>query len=77
MRIPRIYIKQQLTPHSHLELNAETSHYINKVLRMEVGRNLIVLTAMAVNIVHPLSRLQKKQHRLTLVNSSQPIENHH
>ena len=42
MRIPRIYTAQQLDENSVLTLDEQASQHCLKVLRMEVGRELIL-----------------------------------
>jgi 16S rRNA (uracil1498-N3)-methyltransferase len=42
MRIPRIYTAQQLNANSLIELAEAPSHHLSKVLRMQVGRELIL-----------------------------------
>lgn len=41
MRIPRVFINEPLSAKARLDLSAETSHYLLKVLRMGEGRELI------------------------------------
>ena len=41
MRIPRIFIHQPLSANTSVVLSEDQSHYLNKVLRMQVGRELI------------------------------------
>lgn len=42
MRIPRIFTSQRLTLNSNLILEEAPSHHLSKVLRMQVGRELIL-----------------------------------
>ncbi len=42
MRIPRIYTSTQLELDNEIQLSDSTSHYLLKVLRMEVGRELVI-----------------------------------
>lgn len=41
MRIPRIFIHQPLNANTSVLLSEDQSHYLSKVLRMQVGRELI------------------------------------
>lgn len=42
MRIPRLYIDQDLSPDSECELPTSRAHYLSNVLRLQPGRLLIV-----------------------------------
>ncbi|WP_096086945.1 16S rRNA (uracil(1498)-N(3))-methyltransferase [Agaribacterium haliotis] len=42
MRVPRIYTEQELSSGTELELEQAPSHHLLKVLRMDVGRSLIL-----------------------------------
>ena len=60
MRVPRVYIKQPLSPHSNIELNAETSHYLIKVLRMSEGRELIAFDGSGGEYLASITAASKK-----------------
>lgn len=42
MRIPRIYTPQQLTEHTIIDLDERAANHVGRVLRMNVGRELIL-----------------------------------
>lgn len=46
MRVPRIYTAQALTEHSQFDLDEAASHHCLKVLRMDVGRELILFNGL-------------------------------
>lgn len=60
MRIPRIYTPQLLTPNSVVELTEAASHHLNKVLRMQVGRELILFNSQGGEYNAEISDIQKK-----------------
>ncbi len=49
MRIPRIYTEQPLVENQSLVLGTVESHYISKVLRMKVGRELILFNGIPLS----------------------------
>ncbi|MFL0805435.1 MAG: 16S rRNA (uracil(1498)-N(3))-methyltransferase [Agarilytica sp.] len=60
MRIPRIYTPQTLASNSTVELEAEASHHLLKVLRMDVGRPLILFNGNGNQYSGAISRATKK-----------------
>ncbi|MFL0810463.1 MAG: 16S rRNA (uracil(1498)-N(3))-methyltransferase [Agarilytica sp.] len=68
MRIPRIYTPQALTPNSKVELDAEASHHILKVLRMDVGRPLTIFNGDGDQHTGSISRINGKSAVVILQN---------
>lgn len=60
MRIPRIYTPQALDVHSEFELEAEAAHHLVKVLRMDVGRELILFNGNGNQYSATITRTTKK-----------------
>ncbi len=60
MRIPRIYTPQTLASNSSIELEAEASHHLLKVLRMDVGRPLVLFNGDGNQYSGAISRTTKK-----------------
>lgn len=61
MRIPRIYIDQDLATAESVLLNENASHYLSKVLRMQEGRELIVFNGQGGEYFAQIKELGKKQ----------------
>ena len=81
MRIPRIYTPQPLASDSIIELEEAPSHHLLKVLRMEVGRKLVVFNGSGGEYDAEISLKTKKAatislttHRNTSVES--PLQTH-
>ncbi len=60
MRIPRIYTPQALTSNANVTLEQESSHHLLKVLRMDVGRPLILFNGDGNQYTASISRIDKK-----------------
>ncbi len=60
MRIPRIYTPQALASNSTVELEAEASHHLLKVLRMDVGRPLVLFNGDGNQYSGAIARTTKK-----------------
>ena len=60
MRVPRIYLDQVLTIDSSVLLNESASHYLSKVLRMSVGRELIVFNGRGGEYAAVITQVDKK-----------------
>ena len=60
MRIPRIYTPQSLTLNSTIELDENASRHIGKVLRMDVGRDVIVFNGQGGEYRSTVSAVGKK-----------------
>ncbi len=60
MRIPRIFTPQALAPDSTLVLAEAQSHYLNKVLRMQTGRELILFNGEGGEYSAEISAVHKK-----------------
>jgi 16S rRNA (uracil1498-N3)-methyltransferase len=60
MRIPRIFTPQDLNIHSTIELEEAPSHHLNKVLRMQVGRELIVFNGLGGEYLSTIESMTKK-----------------
>lgn len=64
MRIPRIYSSQNLASESEITLEEKASHHILKVLRMQVGRQLIVFNGDAGEFPATIVAIDKKKARI-------------
>lgn len=60
MRIPRIYTPQTLSPNSKITLEPEASHHLLKVLRMDIGRPLMLFNGDGYQYTASISRIDKK-----------------
>lgn len=60
MRVPRIYTEQALSEHSNIELEEGPSHHILKVLRMQVGRELILFNGDGFEFLANIQATSKK-----------------
>lgn len=60
MRIPRIYTPQLLSANSTIELEAEASHHLIKVLRMKAERPLILFNGDGNQYSATITQLNKK-----------------
>lgn len=60
MRIPRIYTPQPLQLNCIIELEEQTAHYLNKVLRMETGRELILFNGQGGQYQAKITEAHKK-----------------
>ncbi|WNO08921.1 16S rRNA (uracil(1498)-N(3))-methyltransferase [Teredinibacter sp. KSP-S5-2] len=60
MRIPRIYTPQSITPETSFELEAGASHHLLKVLRMSVGRELILFNGQGAEYPAEIIAATKK-----------------
>lgn len=79
MRIPRIYTPQALDAHSELELEAEAAHHLVKVLRMDVGRELILFNGNGNEYSATITRTTKKTAFVSIQNeehkpNSSPVQ---
>lgn len=60
MRIPRIFSRQVISSNSTLSLAEPQSHYVSKVLRMQVGRELILFNGEGGEYTAEISAVSKK-----------------
>jgi 16S rRNA (uracil1498-N3)-methyltransferase len=60
MRIPRIFTSQNLAVNSSIDLMDESAHYLSKVLRMQVGRELILFNGLGGEYFATISAMTKK-----------------
>ncbi len=60
MRTPRIFTSQTISPSSTLELTEASSHYLTKVLRMQLGRELILFNGKGGEYTAEIIAIQKK-----------------
>ena len=61
MRIPRIFVNQDLTSHSTFQLDSSTAHYLGKVLRLSEQRPLIVFNGKGGEYDAQIIALTKNQ----------------
>lgn len=60
MRIPRIFIHQPLSANTAVVLSEDQSHYLNKVLRMQLGRELIAFDGRGGEYAAEIVDISKK-----------------
>lgn len=60
MRIPRIYTSQPLSEHTSIDLEEAPSHHLSKVLRMQVGRDLILFNGAGGEYTATINAISKK-----------------
>jgi 16S rRNA (uracil1498-N3)-methyltransferase len=66
MRVPRVYLDQPMAVDNHLVLNESASHYLIKVLRMDVGRELILFNGAGGEYLAKITEVTKKSVSVTL-----------
>jgi 16S rRNA (uracil1498-N3)-methyltransferase len=66
MRIPRIYVDQLIELNGVCQLNESASHYVSKVLRMSLGRELIVFNGQGGEYLAEISKLDKKSVEISI-----------
>jgi 16S rRNA (uracil1498-N3)-methyltransferase len=81
MRIPRVYVDQDLRVSEGLLLNENASHYLSKVLRMQEGRELIVFNGQGGEYSAAIREVGKKQisiqiNQFTEDNRQSPLDLH-
>jgi 16S rRNA (uracil1498-N3)-methyltransferase len=60
MRIPRIFTHQDLSIYSTIELEEAPSHHLNKVLRMQAGRELILFNGLGGEYLSTIESMTRK-----------------
>lgn len=60
MRIPRIYTSQKLIANELIELAEAPSHHLSKVLRMQVGRELVLFNGEGGEYTADIADINKK-----------------
>ena len=73
MRQPRAHTTQPLIPHTRIVLDADTSHYVTRVLRLKSGSELSVFNATDGEWNAVLESDNKKQATVLLI---EQCENH-
>lgn len=81
MRIPRIYVDQDLRVSENFLLNEYASHYLSKVLRMQTDRELIVFNGQGGEYSAVIREVGKKQvsiqiNQFTEENRQSPLDLH-
>ncbi len=71
MRIPRIFTPQSIVSKTKLELEAEAAHHLTKVLRMQVGRELILFNNTGWEYSARIEAISKKSCCLEIISSEQ------
>lgn len=79
MRIPRVFTKQHLLSGEQIELEESASHHLNKVLRMQVGRELILFNGAGGEFAATIHELSKKHVTISIAehniaNRESPLE---
>lgn len=73
MRVPRIFTDQPLTSNTTLELEPGPAHHIAKVLRMQVGRELILFNGRGGEFAAVITELGKRFVTVSLGEFSEPL----
>lgn len=60
MRIPRIFINHALSTNSFIDLTETSAHYLIKVLRMQVGRELMLFNGLGGEYFATIAAVTKK-----------------
>lgn len=60
MRVPRIYSPQSLSPHQEIDLDENASRHVGKVLRMQIGRELILFNGEGGEYRAEITEVSKK-----------------
>jgi 16S rRNA (uracil1498-N3)-methyltransferase len=68
MRIPRIFTPQNFALDTLIELEEAPAHHLSKVLRMQVGRELIVFNGLGGEYVAVIENISKKNVSVKIVN---------
>lgn len=74
MRVPRIFTRELLQAGTECQLEESQSHYLSRVLRMDIDRPLILFNGLGGEYTATISKLSKK-HVCAMVNSFS-AENH-
>jgi 16S rRNA (uracil1498-N3)-methyltransferase len=79
MRIPRIYTSQKLIANQLIELAEAPSHHLSKVLRMQIGRELILFNGEGGEYTAEITDIQKKSvavnvKEFSAVNNQSPLQ---
>lgn len=72
MRIPRIYLPQDLQDHHEVTLDARSAHYLFSVLRMKPGTPLIAFNGSGMEFNGIINALNKKAGLITISDSFTP-----
>ena len=73
MRIPRLYVNQELATGAVVDLDSDASRYLGSVLRMEAGRPLIVFNGKGGEYLAMIKAASKKMSASALVNTTPRI----
>lgn len=65
MRIPRIFTAQMITKDALVELEEAPSHHLSKVLRMQIGRELILFNGLGGEYSAVITAITKKSVSVT------------
>ncbi|MBL4827777.1 MAG: 16S rRNA (uracil(1498)-N(3))-methyltransferase [Spongiibacteraceae bacterium] len=68
MRISRIYTQANLQAHSCIELEAQASHYLGKVLRIKLGASVILFNGKGGQFEACVASIDKKHITLQILN---------
>lgn len=66
MRIPRIYSPQPLAEHTSVQLDGAAAHHVVTVLRMKVGRQLVVFNGEGQEFLATLTQGDKKKAEVSI-----------
>ena len=72
MRLNRICIHQPLSNHQTVILDEGKSHYLQKVLRLKIGHQLILFNGNGREYLSEITELQKKSLQLRTLSESDP-----
>lgn len=81
MRVPRLYLNAQLNAGLSVSLDEPQSHYLNKVLRMEAGRELQVFNGDGKEYRATITKVDKRAVEIAVlsgaeINRESPLHTH-
>lgn len=81
MRVPRLYLNAQLNAGLSMSLDESQSHYLNKVLRMEAGRELQVFNGDGKEYRATITKVDKRAVEIAVlsgaeINRESPLHTH-
>ncbi len=75
MRIPRVFTEQPLSPGSELALEQRATHYLSQVLRLKVGRELILFNGDGYDYPAVISQAGRRDIVCQLATTAELIAN--
>ena len=68
MRIPRLFVEENITPHTSINLDEAASHYLSRVLRLSVGHSLTIFNGTGDEYQASIIKVARTQVTLQVTN---------